>query len=86
MAMYDGKDADNVPTTIARSELDEPRSRGSGPVEREPSQTPSTSVPYLAPGTLRRVQVGDALLVHGSLPPAWLRARRGLVRPSKGAQ
>lgn len=58
-----------------RSELDEPRGRA--PIDREPARTPSTSVPYLAPSTLRRVQVGDALLVHGSLPPAWLRARLG---------
>ncbi len=55
-----------------RSELDDPRGRG--PIDREPVRTPSTSVAYLTPSTLRRVQVGDALLVHGSQPPVWMRA------------
>jgi type IV secretory pathway TraG/TraD family ATPase VirD4 len=61
-----------------RSELDEPRARGA--LDVPPARTPSTSVPYLAPDTLRRVQVGDALLVHGSLPSAWLRALSGRPR------
>jgi type IV secretion system protein VirD4 len=56
-----------------RSELDEPSSRDG---ERRPTRTPSTAVPYLAPSTLRRVRVGDALLVHGALPPAWMREVR----------
>jgi len=55
-----------------RSELEEPRGREL--VDHQPARSPSTAVPYLAPNTLRRVQVGDALLVHGALPPAWMRA------------
>jgi len=57
-----------------RSDLDEPTGQTTG--ERRPARSPSTSVPYLSPSMLRRVQVGDAVLVHGSLPPAWIRAAR----------
>ena len=34
----------------------------------------ATAVPLFPADILRRMQVGDALLLHGSLPPAWLRA------------
>ena len=54
-----------------RSELDEPGWDADG---RSPSRSPSTAVPFLSPSTLRRVRVGDALLVHGALLPAWIRA------------
>jgi type IV secretion system protein VirD4 len=57
-----------------RSDLDE-RTGASGDV-RPPHRGPSTAVPFLSPSTLRRVRVGDALLVHGALPPAWMRAAR----------
>lgn len=33
----------------------------------------ATAVALLPPDILRRMQVGDALLLHGSLPPAWLK-------------
>ena len=46
---------------------------------RPPDRSPSTAVPFLSPSTLRRVRVGDAILVHGALPPPWMRSsRRGL--------
>ena len=57
-----------------RSELDEPHGRDVA--DRPSTRSPSTAVPYLAPSTLRRVRVGDALLLHGALPPAWLRTSR----------
>ena len=57
-----------------RSELDE-RSGTSGG-GRPPDRSPSTAVPFLSPSTLRRVRVVDAVLVHGALPPAWMRAAR----------
>ena len=55
-----------------RSDLDEPNGHESG--ARRPARSPATAVPYLSPSTLRRVRVGDAVLVHGALPPAWVRA------------
>jgi type IV secretion system protein VirD4 len=57
-----------------RADLDEPIGQSNG--ERRPARSPSTAVPYLTPSTLRRVKVGDAILVHGALPPAWIRAVR----------
>ena len=43
-------------------------------------RSPATALPYLPASTLRRAAVGDALLVHGNLPPAWIRGRP--TRPS----
>ncbi len=57
-----------------RSELDERNGANGG--ARLPDRIPSTAVPFLSPSTLRRVRVGDAVLVHGALPPAWMRAAR----------
>lgn len=57
-----------------RSDLDE--RTGTGGDLRPPDRSPSTAVPYLSPSTLRRVRVGDALLVHGALPPTWMRTVR----------
>jgi type IV secretion system protein VirD4 len=60
-----------------RSDLDD-RSPYGGPAGRGDGRSPSTSVPFLAPNVLRQVRVGDALLVHGALPAAWIRnGRRG---------
>jgi type IV secretion system protein VirD4 len=61
-----------------RSELDE--RTGTSAEVRAPDRSPSTAEPYLSPSTLRRVQVGDALVVHGALPPAWIRAGKGVGR------
>jgi type IV secretion system protein VirD4 len=38
-------------------------------------QSPITTVPVVPPAALRQMQTGDALLVHGRLPPAHLRIR-----------
>lgn len=35
----------------------------------------STAVTFLAPSILRQMPTGDALLIHGGLPPAWVRGR-----------
>jgi type IV secretion system protein VirD4 len=57
-----------------RGDLDEPNStqlegRRAGP-------TPATSVRVLTPNVLRQMHTGDAVLLHGQLPPAWLRSAR----------
>ncbi|MDQ3690882.1 MAG: type IV secretory system conjugative DNA transfer family protein, partial [Chloroflexota bacterium] len=54
------------------SDLDEPRWSGVG--DRPPSRSPSTAVSFLTPRVLRQMRVGDALLLHGNLPPAWVRS------------
>lgn len=56
-----------------RNDLDEPR--WSGAADRPPSRTPSTAVSFLTPRVLRQMCVGDAFLLHGDLPPAWVRSR-----------
>lgn len=40
------------------------------------SRNVATAVPLLPTDILRHMQVGQALLLHGSLPPAWLRDTR----------
>ena len=62
-----------VGTEHVRSDLDESRWSMSG--ERPPLRSPSTAVTFLAPSILRQMQTGDALLIHGGLPPAWVRGR-----------
>jgi type IV secretion system protein VirD4 len=56
-----------------RSDLDD-RGWKVRPDESSTGRSPATVVPYLPASTLRRVAVGDALLVHGHLPPAWIPA------------
>ena len=43
---------------------------------RPDARVSSTTVPFLAPNVLRQVAVGDAVLVHGSLPAAWIQGGR----------
>ena len=57
-----------------RSEVDEPK-RGQTP-EQSAGTSPASAVPLLAPSVLRRMAVGDGVLIHGSMPPAWTRALR----------
>jgi hypothetical protein len=47
-------------------------------VRSEPAngRSPGAALAFLPVSTLRRVAVGEALLVHGHLPPVWLRNRR----------
>lgn len=56
-----------------RGDLDEPSWNRAG--DRLPSRSPATAVPLLSASVLRQMQVGDALLLHGQLPPAWVRSR-----------
>jgi hypothetical protein len=58
-----------------RSDLDNPRGIYS-PTDRNCAHTLSTAVPFLTPAILRQMKVGDALLVHGAVPPAWIKSRR----------
>lgn len=51
--------------------------RSARPVGIAIGRSPATRLPYLPASTLRRVAVGDALLVHGHLPPAWVRIPLG---------
>lgn len=52
-----------------RADLDQPTwTRGSEP---PPRHTTATALPLLSPQVMRQMQVGDTLLIHGDLPPAW---------------
>jgi type IV secretion system protein VirD4 len=56
-----------------RSDLNEPGWNRAA--EPPPPRSPSTAVPLLTPSVLRQMRVGDALLIHGELPAAWVRSR-----------
>jgi type IV secretion system protein VirD4 len=56
-----------------RADLDE--RRWTSGADSPSTRTPSTAVPLLPPSVMRQMQVGDALLLHGNLRPAWVRAR-----------
>ncbi len=56
-----------------RGDLDEPNP--ARPEDRRTGRSPATAVRLLTPNVLRQMQIGDALLLHGQLPPAWLRAK-----------
>ena len=66
-----------VGTEHVRSDLDEAGWNRAG--ERPPPRSPSTAVALLTPSVLRQMPVGDAVLLHGELPPAWVprRVERG---------
>jgi type IV secretion system protein VirD4 len=61
-----------VGTEHVRSDLDEVGWNRAG--ERPPPRSPSTAVALLTPSVLRQMPVGDAVLLHGELPPAWVRS------------
>jgi type IV secretion system protein VirD4 len=61
-----------VGTEHVRSDLDEVGWTQTG--ERPPSRSPSTAVALLTPIVLRQMPVGDTVLLHGELPPAWVRS------------
>lgn len=68
-------------TEHVRSDLDEPTWSGVG---EGPPRSPGSAVPFLSPNVLRQMRVGDALVVHGDLPPAWVRAPRYRRRSKRG--
>lgn len=49
-------------------------------------RSPGAALPYLPASVLRRAAIGDALLVHGHLPPVWIQAgrRRAAHKPRAG--
>ncbi len=58
----------------ARAEIED-RSYG-GASRRPGDRIPASSTAFLPPHVLRRAQPGDALLIHGKTPPAWVRSRQ----------
>lgn len=63
--------SDLVGDEHVRSDLDD-RSWNARPDKLLSGRTPGTAIPYLPASVLRRAAVGDALLIHGHLPPAWI--------------
>ncbi|MHB1447461.1 MAG: hypothetical protein ACYCZV_17675, partial [Acidimicrobiales bacterium] len=49
-------------------------SRDDGPVERR-GETPVTTLALVPPAVLRQMRRGDAVMIHGSLPPAHVHPR-----------
>lgn len=45
-----------------------------GAAEADDRSRVATAVPYVAADVARRLQIGDALLVHGHLPATWVPA------------
>lgn len=62
-------------TEHVRGDLDDTTwlRQGAPPASR---LTPAAAVPLLTASVLRQMRVGDSLLVHGHLPPAWIKAGR----------
>ena len=56
-----------------RGDLDEPNATQA--YDARSGRSPATAVALLPSNVLRQMQTGDALLLHGQLPPAWLRIR-----------
>ena len=61
-----------VGTEHVRGDLDEQTWSRAG--ERPPARTPATAVPFVSASVLRQMEVGDAVLLHGELLPAWIRS------------
>jgi type IV secretory pathway TraG/TraD family ATPase VirD4 len=57
-----------------RDEIEERSLTGSAS-RRPDDRIPASNTPFLPAHVLRRAQPGDALLIHGKTPPAWLPAR-----------
>jgi type IV secretion system protein VirD4 len=70
-----------VGTEHIRSDLDEAGWTRAN--ERRPSRSPSTAVALLTPSVLRQMPIGDAVLLHGELPPAWVRSHGKSARISR---
>ena len=59
-----------------RGEIEDRRAFGTGNSARRPDdRQPASSTPYLPPHVLRGADPGDALLVHGNLPPVFAASR-----------
>ena len=64
-----------VGTEHVRADLTQPTWIRQRP-DQASGRTPATAVPLLPASVLRQMHVGDTLLVHGELSPAWIKARR----------
>jgi type IV secretion system protein VirD4 len=62
-------------TEHVRGDIDEAAWLRQG-ADQASGRTPATAVPLLCASVLRQMRVGDNLLIHGELPPAWVRAQR----------
>jgi type IV secretion system protein VirD4 len=62
-------------TEHVRGDLDEAAWLRQG-ADSASGRTPAAAVPLLSASVLRQMRVGDTLLVHGHLPPAWIKAGR----------
>ena len=67
--------SDLIGDEAVRSEIEDRRPLTTAGARRSPSdRSPASSAPFLPPHVLRSANPGDALLIHGSLPPAWVPA------------
>lgn len=73
--MSDSPGLDYVSRLLGEEHLPAQLAMGPGS-EREPGQV--ATVPVIPPAALRRMHPGDALLIHGTLPPAHVRQRKWL--------
>ena len=64
--------SDLVGDEAVRGEIEERRLLTPASGRRFPDRSPATSTSFLPPHVLRTANPGDALVVHGGLPPAWI--------------
>ncbi len=78
--LSDGATADYISALVGdehiRSDLDDRSPWGTSAADRTTGRTPANATPLLPASLLRRAQPGDALLIHGHLPPAWIKTSR----------
>jgi type IV secretion system protein VirD4 len=68
--------SDLVGDEAVRSEIEDRRLLAPTGGRRSPDdRSPASSLPFLPPHVLRSANSGDALVIHGSLPPAWVHRR-----------
>ena len=66
-----------------RNDLDDRSSWLAQSDDRPSGRAPAAAIPFLPASVLRRAQVGDLIVVHGNLPPAWIRARAERTRRAR---
>jgi len=72
--MSDGSGLDYVSRLVGEEHVPARLSRDDGPVERR-GETPVTTVALVPAAVLRQMRRGDAVMIHGSLPPAHIQPR-----------
>ncbi|MGH3851817.1 MAG: hypothetical protein ACRDRT_19370, partial [Pseudonocardiaceae bacterium] len=89
--MTDSSGLDYVSRLLGDEHLPARLSDGIGRGDDRQREGSVATVPLVPPATLRRMHPGDALLIHGTLPPAhvrlrpWYRDRRLRNRTPSGA-